>query len=117
MIKMTIRNSKLDIREDIVWAAYDLDGNRTAQGTTYGTIATPAQLAEWDAIAPAVIDAILATEDAPAPVRRQTVRVGRYGTCDPADCDGNDCDGDCSYDSLRPASLRDREYVADELRW
>lgn len=48
-------------------------------------------------------------------------RVGRYGTCRPADCDGPDCDGDCSYDSqrLRRPDARKmwREHTAEDMGW
>ena len=118
MIKTTIRGQALDIRDGIVWARYDLSGQRIAQGTTHGTIPTADQLVEWDEMAATAIDAVLATEIvASKPTIR---RVGRYGTCNPADC-GPDCQGDCSYDSerRRQPTAREmwREYTAEDMGW
>lgn len=104
----------------IRFATYDLSGTRVSQGKDFSTAPTAEQLAEWDEMAPLVIDAMMATEvnAIAAPTRVQPRRVGRYGTCDPADCDGIPvCQGDCSGDSGRPRRYVDREWVAEQIRW
>ena len=71
------------------WATYDLDGARIAQGSDRSTAPTDDELVTLDAIAPRIVDALLAT-DKVAPVARP---VARPATC--RICGDRWCYGDC----------------------
>lgn len=71
----------------------------------------------WSSCMPCMRARRVATTARPATGIR---RVGKYGTCNPADC-GPDCQGDCSYDSQRRRRPDHREmwreHTAEELGW
>ena len=62
MTEIKDQGQKVRIEDQMHWATYDLDGQRIAQGQDMFTAPTESQLAEWDAMAPRLADALLATE-------------------------------------------------------
>lgn len=81
----------VEARDGMHWADYSLDGARTAAGSDWCTTPSAAELAAWDAEAPAAADALVAVL-APAP--RTARPAGRWcRSCN--DWEHNSCSGEC----------------------